>query len=229
MGEYYRDGAKKPFTLLRRSVNGDSGANSTAIHLAFWSALGNKYLILSRFRPEVNKMETRQAALLPTVDPDRQRVVASPMYEELWETNLNPLFLTLSLHLAKKYREKILHGEEMEMEVVVDKEAQIVLPHEMYLRVEKREGHVSPVEIQMYRDGLVIYTIHMKNAMVNGRLRPFWISLTSRGKTDEIWIAFWGVVESNEEYFTPTGLGRGDLSIPEIQSKVSCPREICKK
>ena len=227
MGEYIRDGAKKPFTLLRRSQNRDGGANSTAIHLDFLNPRGDKYVISSWFRPEFGKIETRQIALLPDIDPDRPRTVAPPMYEELRETNLSPLFLTLSLHLTKKYREKILRGSEVE--VVVDSSARSILPHEIYIRVEEREGYIAPIEVRMYRDGLVISTIHLKNAMVNGRLRPFWISINSRGKTDEILVAFWGVVENNHEYFTPMGLGRGELSIPEISAKILCHPEICKK
>ncbi|TSC69006.1 MAG: hypothetical protein G01um101470_1093, partial [Parcubacteria group bacterium Gr01-1014_70] len=220
MGEYHRDGAKKQFTLLRKSWN-LAEMVATAVNLAFRNALGNKYLILSHFLPEIDKIETGQTAILPDIDPDRPRGIPAPMYEELRETNISPLFLTLSLHLAKKYSGEILHGEEME--VVVDREVRIILPHKIYLRVEEQNGYIAPVEVQMYRNDAVISTIRMKNAMVNGRLRPFWISLTSRGKTDEILINFWGIIQDNHEYFTSTGLGRGELSIPEIQSKVFCP------
>lgn len=227
MGTYHRDGAKKPLTLLCRSQNGDGGTDSTAIHLNFLNPRGDKYVIVSVFHPQIDKVETRQVALLPDIDPDRARVISPSLYEELRETNINPLFLTLSLHLVKKYSAVIHHGEEIQ--AVVDKKARYVLPHEIYVRVEKQGGYVAPVEVQMYRDKVVISTIRMKNAMVNGRLRPFWISLTSRGKTDEISIDFWGMVKNNHEYFTPTGVGRGELSIPEISAKVSCPPEICKK
>lgn len=227
IGEYHRDGAKRPFILIRRSQNNSGGGISTATHLDFTNPRGDKYIIYSQFLAELGKVGTRQIALLPDIDPDRPRTVAPPMYEELRETNISPLFLTLSLHLAKKYHEETSRGEGVK--VIVNKGAEIILPHEMFLRVEEREGRVSPVEVQMYRDGLVICTSQMKNAMVNGRLRPFWINLVSRGKTDNIWISFWGVVESSDEYFTPMGLGRGELSIPEVSAKVSCPLEICKK
>ncbi len=227
MGVYRRDGAEKPFRLLRRSRKGGNGADSALIHLAFLSTLGDKYIIASRFHPKINKIETRQVTLLSDIDPDRPRVVSASMYEELRNTNITPLFLTLSLHLVKKYREEIHDGDELE--AIVDKEAYAFLPHKIYVRVERQNGLTAPVEVQMYRDDAVISTIYMKNAIANGRLRPFWIRLSSREKTDEIQIDFWGVTKNNHEFFTPTGLGRGELSIPEISKKVVCPPEICEK
>lgn len=227
MGMYYRDGAKKPFILLRQSSHGDEGTGKTSVHLNFTNPRGDKYVIVSRFLRDFENVETRQIALLPDIDPARPRIVAPSMYEELRETNLNPLFLTLSLHLVKKYSIKIQHSEEVQ--VHAEEEARLVLPHEIYVRVEKRDGHTAPVEVQMYRDEKVICTIRMKNAMANGQLRPFWISIASRGKRDEIFIDSWGVVPDDPTNFTPTGLGRGELSIPEISAKVPCPVEICKK
>lgn len=224
MGKYHRDGTEKSFILLRRSKSEDLGVDSTMVHLAF--ERGDKYLIVSTFSSSSFAMLTRQAGVVYNQDPDKSRVLTRPMWEELGETNITPMVLTLSLHLAKKYIEKANHGEELE--IIVDKNAQSILPHKIYVRVEEHDGHVAPVEVQMYRNEMVISTIHMKNAMVNGKLRPFWMSITSRGKTDEIQIYFWGVVKNNHEYFTPTGLGRGELSIPEIQSKTLCPPEICK-
>lgn len=226
-GRYVRDGAEKPFILLRKSTGGD--LESTAVHLSFLGAQGDKYLIFSRFLPLINnKVETRQAALLPEIDPDRPRAVLTPLYEELRDTNISALFLTLPLHLAKKYEEEAVHGAELEARVQEGLEA--LLPHRIYIRVEEEGDLASPVEIQMYRNNTeVISTIYIKNGLVNDKLRPFWISLTSREKTDIIYIDSWGLVMSNHEFFTPTGLGRGDLSIPPVISEILCPSEICQK
>ena len=224
-GTYLRNGVEKPFTLLRRSLKGNAGADRTAVNLGFTHPRGDKYIVISTFHPQLDMVDTRQVALLPDIDPDRPRGVSLSIYEELRETNLSPLFLTLSLYLAKKYKE-IHHGEEVQ--TIVDEKARHVLPHKIYLRVEERDGHVAPVEVRMYRDGVgIICTIRMKNAMANGRLRPFWISLNSREKTDIIFVRSWGMVKNDPEFFTPTGLGRGDVSIPSILSHVSCPETIC--
>ena len=226
-GTYQHDSAKKPFFTLRKSTNGVQGASNTKVHLGFLNPLGDKYVILSRFLPEIGKIETRHLALLPDIDPDRPRIVSHSMYEELRETNISPIFLTLSLHIAKKYRQQSIHGEEVI--VAVDESARALLPRQIYLRVETHDGCVAPVEVQMYQGESVISIIHLKNAMVNGRLRPFRIYITSRGKTDSISVDTWGLMDNKQEFFTAAGLSRGNISMPLIHSRVTCPKEICNE
>ena len=234
-GWYIRNGARKPFTLLRKSQNVEEGAGNTQVSLSFMNPQGDSYLIRSQFYPEIDKMTTFQFVLIPTIDPDRPRATSSPMYEELRETNLNPLFLMLAIYLAKKYQSSTSNEEEVvavlkkSIDLATDTMLRLILPYEIVVRVERRSGHVAPIEVVMHHNDAVISTIRMKNAMVNNHLRPFWLSLEAQGKRDEIFIDSWGTVKDNHEYFTLVGLGRGYLSPSLLLTEVKCPPEICVK
>ena len=224
-GWYHRNGVKKSFLLLHKSQNGEK-SDTMFVYLSFLR--GDKYLIQSRFLPEIEKIETGQAAILSDIDSDKPRTLAIPMYENLRETNINPLFLNIAMYLVRKYTMDKSSGGSVEV-VLKRGVNSIILPHKIVVWVEEKDGYVAPTQVEMYRNGSVVSTIRIQNAIANGRLRPFAMVLTSQERTDEIKINSWGTIPDNHEYFTRTGLGRGDLSISNVSREVFCPPEICKK
>lgn len=233
MGEYHRDGTKKPFLLLHKSQTGEKEATAF-VYLSFLG--GDKYLIQSWFLPEIDEMHTSQAGILADIDPNKSRDLSLPLYEDLRETRFSPLFLNLAPYLQNRYT--IEGSTRGVLEVILKKDEnpeinamrKLILPHKIELQVEEQGGQVAPTRVVMYRNGLEISTIKIQNALVNGRLRPFTMVLTSQGKKDEIWIDSWGIIpDSENDYFTRTGLGLGERSFPPRVREVVCPPHICKQ
>lgn len=231
-GWYHRNGVKRPVMLLHKSQSSNKEA-TMFVYISFDG--GNKFLIQSWFLQELDKMATGQAGILADIDPNRSRKLSLPLFEELQQTNFSPFFLNHALYLRTRYMVEASTRGVLEVVLKKDENSEInamrklILPHKVVVGVEEQNGQVAVTQVVMYRNGLEISTIDIQNALVNGRLRPFTMVLTSWGKTDKIEIGSWGIIPDNEaRYFTPTGIGLGEISIPSREGEVFCPPSICK-
>lgn len=224
-GDYVRDGFARSFVLVRSIVEED-GVKKTFIRFEFLGDSGDKYLIRVVFDQSADVVIVHQFMRYYKTGMGRIRKIVHPMQQALEGTEIPPFFLAFAVQLLARYDVKNIMpmADGVQVEANVNKKAKGILPDSVQVVLEEKNAQVAPVFITMKTDEEELFTFRIKNAEVNGHLRPFLIAIDK----DIVIFSKWGITK-NQAHFDQAGFLRDMNASPSFLSLIVCPPEICNK